>query len=575
MEGWGSLFIGEGPLRRRRTAYLVRDGDPEHVLVEGTGEVDVEQLPVVERLADDTPHEAEVHEMLVVHGGVGVGLERVVRGGSPERVLHVEHLAREHRVPLARNPTRVDALLPLELHCHPPLELLRRPPVQLPERVLQQVRRPPHADANGVVVRALRVLPLDLRLEPGHLQHQRQRPVEARRRLPQHPALHPERRRRRQRPRRHRRRRTRRRPRRRPHRSPRARVHGLLLLRLLVEAALQALAQHEERLHQRQHVQRHRRQRGGAPEPALHAAISMVVGLYRRPAGARPAAAGAVGAPARPRPRGLAGVDQLLDARGVHAELVPERLQSAVERVHLRVHLLEALLVALALLRAGGGARRRRRLRFHQHLRAVERPRRQNEAERGVAQPPLLTVLFRVRTPGSVRRVAGRRISHRSIAAQSTRDSPVRSPPAAWRRSSARWWAACPSRASAPAAPARAPPRSPARPPPRPAPRRTDGAAPWRSRRAPSAPTCCAHTPRPTGPPAPAAPRTAAAAPSGSAAAPASPARPCRPPPRPPPPNRSAVFLYPRPPPPPLLRSRLPPLPPRSPPPPSAAAAPC
>ena len=110
--------------RKGRGTNLVGEGLGEHVLVVGAGEVGIDELAIVQRLAHNPAHKLEkvqvagAPDLIILHNAVGVGLE----GGAPlwqrdeQRDVWVEDLPSHDRVPLPGDTARVDALLPMELH---------------------------------------------------------------------------------------------------------------------------------------------------------------------------------------------------------------------------------------------------------------------------------------------------------------------------------------------------------------------------------------------------------------------------------------------------------------------------
>ncbi len=83
-------------------AHLVGEGLAEHVLVEGAGEVGVDELAVVQRLAHHAAHKLEevqvvgAARLVVLHDAVGVGLERGAPRRHKQRYVRVERLPRHH-----------------------------------------------------------------------------------------------------------------------------------------------------------------------------------------------------------------------------------------------------------------------------------------------------------------------------------------------------------------------------------------------------------------------------------------------------------------------------------------------
>lgn len=81
---------------------LVGEGLAQHVLVEGAGEVGVDELAIIQRLAHDAAHKLEEVEVIstarlvVLHNAVGVGLEGGPACGDEQRDVGVEHLPRHH-----------------------------------------------------------------------------------------------------------------------------------------------------------------------------------------------------------------------------------------------------------------------------------------------------------------------------------------------------------------------------------------------------------------------------------------------------------------------------------------------
>ena len=76
----------------------------QDVLVEGPGEVTVQQLVVKDSLGDHAPDELEVVQVVGVDVGVGVGhVGHMISGGQLEQgIVRVEHFASNDEVPLSQ-----------------------------------------------------------------------------------------------------------------------------------------------------------------------------------------------------------------------------------------------------------------------------------------------------------------------------------------------------------------------------------------------------------------------------------------------------------------------------------------
>lgn len=70
---------------------VVGDGHAEDVLVEGPGEVGVQQLLVTQGLADDATDELEVRQVVRVDGAQGVGLRDTRKRQTTGRGEEVSH----------------------------------------------------------------------------------------------------------------------------------------------------------------------------------------------------------------------------------------------------------------------------------------------------------------------------------------------------------------------------------------------------------------------------------------------------------------------------------------------------
>lgn len=66
-------------------------GVTQDVFVEGAGEVDVDQLAVVESQAQDLTRKAEVVEVVRVHGRITVGLKGGTYGVTQSKSTHTQY----------------------------------------------------------------------------------------------------------------------------------------------------------------------------------------------------------------------------------------------------------------------------------------------------------------------------------------------------------------------------------------------------------------------------------------------------------------------------------------------------
>lgn len=113
----------------------------KNVLVKRARKVRVDQMSVVDRLANEAPDKLKELEVIGIVVRQRIRLKHVRRRRRPEeRVIRIEDLTRHDHEPFARDATRVDALLALELDIQTSVHVLRGHATELLERVLKHLR---------------------------------------------------------------------------------------------------------------------------------------------------------------------------------------------------------------------------------------------------------------------------------------------------------------------------------------------------------------------------------------------------------------------------------------------------